>query len=104
MKDKEALIRKTLFPPPPKSIIRELRIRTGLVYLGITKEQVYDALMAQSTKKAPGPDKIDFGIFRRIWNWEAERMTQMVQQTIWLGYHLKEWKRARGILLEKMGK
>ena len=31
-------------------------------------------------------------------------MTQMVQQAIRLGYHPQEWKRARGILLEKGGK
>ena len=31
-------------------------------------------------------------------------MTQMVQQAIRLGYHPREWKRARGILHEKGGK
>ena len=28
----------------------------------------------------------------------------MIQQAVRLGYHLKSWKRARGILLEKAGK
>lgn len=31
-------------------------------------------------------------------------MTKMVQQAIRLGYHPREWKLARGILLEKGGK
>ena len=104
MKDKETLVRKTAFPPPPKSSLREPRIPAGTAHLSITKEQVYYALMAQSTKKAPGPDKINFGILRMIWKWEDERMTEMVKQAIRLGYHPKEWKRARGILLEKGGK
>ena len=72
MKDKEAMVRKTAFPPPPKSTLREPRIPVGTAHLIITKEQVYSALIAQSTQKAPGPDKINFGILRMIWNWEAE--------------------------------
>ena len=66
MKDKKTLVRKTAFPPSPKSSLREPRIPAGTAHLNITKEQVYSALMAQSTKKAPGPDKINFGILRII--------------------------------------
>lgn len=39
-----------------------------------------------------------------VWNWESERMTEMVKHAIRLGYHLQEWMRARGVLLEKGGK
>lgn len=59
--------------------------------------------MSQSAAKAPGPDKINFRILL-IWDWDKIRMTSMVQQTIRLGYHLKEWKRDREILLKKGGK
>ena len=38
-----------------------------------------------------------------FWKWESQRMTSMVQQAIRLGHHPEEWKKARGILLEKMG-
>lgn len=56
MKDKEILVRKTAFPSTPKSSLREPRIPAGTAHLSITKEQVYSALMAQSTRKAPGSD------------------------------------------------
>ncbi len=98
IKDKETLVRKTAFPPPPKSSLKEPRIPAGTVHLSINRDHVYNALMAQSTKKAPGPDKINFGIL------EGERMTEMIKQAIQLGYYPKEWKRARSILLEKGGK
>lgn len=68
MKDKKTLIRKTAFPPPPKSSTREPRIPAGTAHLSITKDQVYNALIAQFTKKAPGPDKINFGILHIIWD------------------------------------
>lgn len=62
------LIRKTVFPPPPKSSLREPRILAGMTHLSITRDHVYNALMAQSTQKALGLDKINFGILRMIWN------------------------------------
>ena len=39
-----------------------------------------------------------------IWSWEKAQITSMVYHAIRLGYHPTEWKRARGILLEKGGK
>ncbi len=39
-----------------------------------------------------------------IWGWDKARITSMVYHAIRLGYHSTEWKRARGILLEKGGK
>lgn len=82
MKDKKVMVQRTAFPPPPQSTLREPRISAGTAHTIITKELVQKALIAQSTQKATGPDKIKFGILRLIWNWEAERMTQMVQQAI----------------------
>ncbi len=66
MKDKEALVRKSAFPPPPKSDLRQPKILKGVVYQKITQDQVYCALVAQSTEKTPGPDKISFGILRMV--------------------------------------
>ena len=39
-----------------------------------------------------------------IWSWDKSQITRLVQHAIRLGYHPKEWKKARGILLEKVGK
>lgn len=70
----------------------------------VTKEIIYKALITQSTSKAPRPDKIDFWILPMIWERDSKRLLAIVQQSVRLGYQPKRWKRARGILLEKVGK
>lgn len=39
-----------------------------------------------------------------IRSWEKSTITRLVQHSIRLGYHPKEWKKAQGVLLEKAGK
>ncbi len=39
-----------------------------------------------------------------IWSWDKARITSIVYHAVRLGYHPREWKKARGILLEKGGK
>ena len=68
MKDKEVMVQRTAFPPPPKSPLREPRISKGTAHTTITKELVYNAPIAQSTQKAPGPNKINFEILCMIWD------------------------------------
>lgn len=90
MKDKEAIIWKPAFSLFPKNTLREPRIPAAITHLSITQEQVYNAFIAQSTQKAPGPDKINFEILCIIWNWKNKKITQIVKQVIHLGYHPKE--------------
>lgn len=104
MKAKEALVRRSAFPKPPKSLRPEPVVLPGIAHKGVTEVKVANALMFQSATKAPGPDKINFQILRMIWDWDKVRITNLVQETIRLGYHPKEWKKGRGILLEKGGK
>ena len=68
IKDKEAMVQKTAFLLPPKSILREPKIFIDIIHLTIIKEQVYNTLIVQSTHKAPGLDKTNFGILRMIWS------------------------------------
>lgn len=79
-------------------------IPLGITHKGVTEVEVAHAFLSQSATKAPGPDKINFQILRMIWEWGKVRITNIVQQTIRLVYHPKEWKKDRGILLEKGGK
>lgn len=90
MEDKAILVRKTAFPPSPQENMREPRIPPGTTYKSVIKAQVYNASIAQLAKKAPGLDKINFEVLQRFWNWKSERMTQILKQAIWLGYHLQE--------------
>ena len=104
MKAKEALVRKSAFPKPPINLFEPSVIPSGLAHTKITEEVVARTLMTQAANKAPGPDKINFKILQMIWSWDKTRITSMVYHAIRLGYHPREWKRARGILLEKGGK
>ncbi len=104
MKVKEDFVRKSAFSKPPISLDREPVVTPGIAHKSVTEVEVSHALMSQSATKAPGPDKINFQILRMIWDWDKVRITNLVQQTIRLGYHPKEWKKGRGILLEKGGK
>ena len=103
MKAKEALVRKTAFPPPPTSCIQQAIIPPGQAHVQITTEEVGYALNTQSSAKAPGPDKLNFGILRIFWQWDSQRITSIIQHAIRLGYHPDKWKKARGVLLEKGG-
>ena len=104
MKAKEALVRKSAFPKPPTNLLELPVTSFGLAHTKITKEVVAQALMTQAATKAPGPDKINFQILQMIWDWDKIRITSIVYHAIRLGYYPVEWKKARGILLEKGGK
>lgn len=90
MKDKKTLIRRGAFPSTPKSSLREPRILAGLTHLIITKKKIYNPHMTQSTKKAPGLDKINFRILCIIWNSEKKQMMGILKHAIQLRYHPNE--------------
>ena len=104
MKAKEALVRKSAFPKPPINLVELPVISLGLAHTKITEEVVAQALVTQAATKTPGPNKINFQVLQMIWNWDKVRITSMVYHAVHLGYHPMEWKKARGILLEKGGK
>ena len=104
MKAKEVLVQKSAFPKPPTNLIELPVISLGLAHTKITEEVVAQALVTQAATKAPGPNKINFQVLQMIWNWDKVRITSMVYHAVHLGYHPMEWKKARGILLEKGGK
>ncbi len=104
MKVKKALVKRSAFLKPPPNPVELLVSPYGLLHTKVTEEVVAQALMALAATKAPGPDEIIFQILRMIWSWEKAQITSMVYHAIRLGYHLVEWKRAWGILLQKVGK
>lgn len=101
---KAALVRAHAFSKPPDFSGREVRPAQGLAYTSITQTIVENALFCQSPTKAPGPDKFTFRAIRLLWSWEPERITALVKNAVRLHYHPANWKRARGILLEKGNK
>jgi hypothetical protein len=70
----------------------------------IQEEDIRKALFEQSTKKAPGPDKLNFKALRLLWEWDKLRIIALIKQCLIQGFHPKTWKKAKGILLKKPNK
>ncbi len=87
MKAKEALIQRSALPKPPINLIEPLVTPFGSAHSKITKEVVALALIAQSTTKVSGLDKINFQILQMIWGWNKAQITSMIYHTIRLHYH-----------------
>lgn len=101
MRAKEALVRQSVFPKPATNIVESPATFFGLAHTKINEELLGQVLMTQAATKAPSPDKINFQILQFVWGLDKARITSMVYHAIRLGYHPTQWKRARGILLEK---
>lgn len=104
IKAKKAFICRSIFPKPPISLRLEPLVLPGIAYIGVTKVKIAHVLISQSAIKAPWPDKINFRILHMIWDWDKVQIINMVQQTIRLGHHPKEWMKAKEILFEKYKK
>jgi len=44
------------------------------------------------------------GIIKDIWQWDSERITQIVRACIRLGQHPELWKTVKGVVIPKPGK
>jgi len=53
---------------------------------------------------APGDDRISAGIIKVFWQWDKQRITQLVRACIILGIHPDIWKMAKGVVIPKPGK
>jgi hypothetical protein len=99
LEEKEDMLRRQAFPPPLQGTREEEEDnRTGTACRRTDRERVGKALMGQSTKKAPGPDRLNFKAIRLQWSWDTERVTALVQACIRLGTHPKTWKKAKGVV------
>lgn len=104
MQAKEEFVRAHAFPKPPISLGAEYQPHQGRAYLLVTKDTVQQALFWQSVRKAPGPNLHNFSIIRMLWDWDADRMISLAMQALRLQYHPKNWRYARGVLIEKPNK
>jgi len=76
----------------------------GSAHTSVTEQAVEGALISQSVKKAPGPDKLSFGAIRLLWTWHKERIVRLTRASIHTGRHPAVWKRASGVVIRKPGK
>ena len=82
MQNKEALVRRHAFLPPPISHKIEYKLGQETAHASVTKDKVSRALLYQSINKAPGPNMHNFQIFRILWDWDPDRIISVVAQAI----------------------
>ena len=66
-----------------------------------SREEVQHCLTAPLI---PGDDHISAGILKVFWEWDRQRIVQLVRACIRLGHHPELWKTAKGIVIPKPGK
>ena len=101
--DKEQLILEAAFPEPPvdKEIAAPLG---GSAHEAIDRNLVGRILSGCSNQSAPGEDRMGAEVVKLLWEWDPERITNLVRACIKAGTHPKEWKTAKGIVIPKPGK
>jgi len=53
----------------------------------MTDEDFREALSNQSVQQAPGPDRLGFKAIRLLWDWDAQRIINVVKTSFRLGIH-----------------
>lgn len=99
--EKEVIFMAQAFPP---QAVDDEGTQIPDTSVGVTAEQVCEALFTQAVNKAPGVDGIGFKALRLLWRWAEDRVVALVQGCIRTGHHPCTWKTAKGVLLRKQGK
>jgi len=102
--DKAELIKEEAFPKPLKGVERKAQEEGGEMWKKITDEDIREALFNQSVQKAPGPDRLGFKAIRSLWEWDSQRIINVVKMSFRLGTHPRVWKEARGVVIPKPNK
>jgi len=101
--EKEEMLRGESCPPNNYDQYYKLP-PAGSAHTCVTEQTVERALLYQSVKKAPGPDKVYFGAIRLLWKWDKKRIVRLTKGAIQTGRHPSVWKRASGAVIRKPGK
>jgi len=100
--EREHAIMEAHFPraPPGSS---EPRVG-GVAFERVDAHLVGTLLAKAANTSAPGDDRISVDIVKVFWQWDRQRIVQLVRTCIRLGYHPKLWRTAKGVVIPKPGK
>jgi len=76
----------------------------GRAFERVNEEVVGGLHGKAANSSAPGDDHILAGILKVFWEWDRQRIVQLVRACICLGHHPELWKTAKGIVIPKPGK
>jgi hypothetical protein len=74
--ENEEMLRHQSFPTNDDDQYYELP-PTGSPHTHVTEKPLERAIISQSLKKAPGPDKLSFGAIRLLWEWDKESIVRV---------------------------
>ena len=101
--DMERMILESAFPePPPDNGIRAPQ--GGSAYMAIDQPLVGRILAGCSNQSVPGEDRMGAEVVKVLWQWDPERITNLVRLCVQVGTHPEGWKTAKGIVIPKPGK
>jgi len=58
----------------------------------------------QSVQKAAGSDRLGFEAIRLLWDWDSQRIINVVKASFRLGIHPRVWKEVKGVVMPKPNK
>jgi len=97
------MILESAFPqPPPDNGITAPQ--DGEAHKAIDKPPVCRIIGGFANQNAPGEDRMGAEIVKLLWEWDPERITNLVRLCIQVGTHPESWKTAKGIVIPKPGK
>jgi len=102
--EKAELIQAEAFLKPLKGVERKAQEEGGEMWKKITDEDIREALFNQSVQKTPCPDRLEFKAIRLLWDWDSQRIINIVEVSFRLGIHPRVWKEARGVVIPKPNK
>jgi len=104
LEEKADLIKEEAFPKPLKGVERNAQEEGGAMWKKMTDEDIRMALFDQSVKKAPRLDRLGFKAIRLLWEWDSQRIINVVKSSFGLGIHPRVWKEAKGVVIAKPNK
>jgi len=78
--EKVELIKEEAFPKPLKGVEGKAKDEGGEMWKKITDKDIQEALFNQSAQKAPGPDRLGFKAIRLLWDWDSQRIINIVKR------------------------
>jgi len=82
--EKEEMLRHESFPPNNGDQYYELP-PAGSAQRRVTGQAVERAMISQSVKNPPGPEKLTFDSMRLLWKWDTERIVRLTRVAIRTG-------------------
>jgi len=100
--EREQAILQSHFPPGPPGVFEPAQ--GGKAFERIDAQLVGSLLGVAANTSASGDDRISAEIVKVYWQWDKQRITQLVRACIRLGFHPGIWKTAKGVVIPKPGK